>query len=152
MLLGVALGGLFLTVIVMLSITVLGIDQSANGVYPTYALAKSINIGNFLQRMEAILLALWTITFFIKMTLMYFAMLLGLKTLLQIKEPLTMHLPVAVIFLVVAWNTFINSSHSAIVSQEVWAGYSVIQLVIFPVLLLAVWWVRKRFANQSIEK
>jgi spore germination protein KB len=41
--------------VILMSILVLGSYMTANDFYATYTLAKKINIGNFLQRLEVIL-------------------------------------------------------------------------------------------------
>ncbi|WP_255654344.1 GerAB/ArcD/ProY family transporter [Cohnella sp. REN36] len=52
-LLAVAIGGFVLLLVVLISITVLGPFLTAHQIYPSYALAKKISVGHFLERVEA---------------------------------------------------------------------------------------------------
>ncbi|RRJ62937.1 GerAB/ArcD/ProY family transporter [Paenibacillus haidiansis] len=71
MLLGATLGGIILIITTVLTILVVGAVPSARYAYPGYALARRINIGDFFQRVEAILALMWTITFYFKI-MVYF--------------------------------------------------------------------------------
>ncbi|GGF81135.1 hypothetical protein GCM10010912_27800 [Paenibacillus albidus] len=68
------------SIIVLLSVLVLGIEQTENSTFPAFALAKSINVGNFLQRVEGILITIWILTFFIKISLLFLSILKGTQT------------------------------------------------------------------------
>lgn len=64
---GTWIGGIFVIITTLLSTLVLGTDFTARNMYPSYTLAKQINVGNFLQRAEAILAVIWLITIFFKL-------------------------------------------------------------------------------------
>src|SRR5690606_18910779 len=140
---GTALGHLLLTIVVLFSVLTLGIEQSANSTFPAYALAKTINLGNFLQRIEGILIALWIMTFFLKTMLLNFSMLEGLKSIFGLKSTRYFIYPIAVLLLVVAWNTYVNSVYIGEVIQQVWGGYALVHLVVIPLLLIAAAWLRR---------
>lgn len=143
---GTLLGCLLLAIVALLSILVLGIEQSANSTFPAYALAKTINIGNFFQRVEGILITIWVLTFFLKTMLLFFTLQRGVRTLTGLKEEQSLVYPLTLLFLVVAWNTYVNTVYVTEVIAKVWAGYSLIHLVVFPLLLLAIGAMRKRVA------
>ena len=50
---GAASGGLVLSITVLLSVLILGIEQTENSTFPAYALAKTINLGNFFNVSKA---------------------------------------------------------------------------------------------------
>lgn len=99
---GTAAGGLVLSMIVLLSVLILGIEQTENSTFPAFALAKTINLGNFFQRVEGILITLWILTFFIKISLLYLSILQGMKTVFQLKEQNPLIYPLSVLFIIVA--------------------------------------------------
>src|SRR4030095_11278593 len=68
---GTLLGGIILITVILLNILVLGPDFVARNNAPSYALAKKINIGGFLTRIEAILAFTWVITTYFR-SVMYF--------------------------------------------------------------------------------
>ncbi len=132
---GMSFGHLLLLTVVLFSVLILGIEQSANSTFPAFALAKTINLGNFLQRVEGILIALWIITFFLKTMLLIFSMLKGTQSLLGLKSSSYIVYPLAVLLLIVAWNTYVNTVYIGEVIQKVWVGYSMIHLLFIPLLM-----------------
>ncbi|ACT01723.1 GerAB/ArcD/ProY family transporter [Paenibacillus sp. JDR-2] len=144
-------GNLALFLIVLLSILVLGIEQTENSTFPAFELAKDINVGNFFQRVEGILITIWILTFFIKISLLFHSTLSGLRTVFGMKDPSHLILPLAVIFIIIAWNTYINTVYVGEIIQKVWGKASSFYLIIVPVLLLGLGFVRQKWktAHQS---
>ncbi|QNK55536.1 endospore germination permease [Paenibacillus sp. PAMC21692] len=141
---GMTFGHLLLVSVVLFSVLILGIEQSANSTFPAYALAKTISLGNFLQRIEGILIALWIMTFFLKTMMLFFSMMQGMKTILGLKSASYAVYPIAVVLLLVAWNTYVNSVYIGEVIQKVWGGYAMIHLVAIPFLMGASGLLRRR--------
>ncbi|UUZ95404.1 endospore germination permease [Paenibacillus sp. P25] len=69
---GMLVGSSTLFTVIVLSILVLGPELTARETYPSYALVKKINVGHFLQRIEAIMAAVWFLTIYIKATVTFF--------------------------------------------------------------------------------
>ena len=80
---GTLIGGLLLTIIIMLSILVLGSDLTTRQTYPSYMLAKKISIGNFLERIEVIVAIIWILTIYFRLTICYYGLSLGLAQVLD---------------------------------------------------------------------
>ncbi|WP_433939519.1 GerAB/ArcD/ProY family transporter [Paenibacillus lautus] len=135
---GAASGGLVLSIAVLLSVLILGIEQTENSTFPAYALAKTINLGNFFQRVEGILITLWILTFFIKISLLYLSILQGMKTVFGLKDQNSLIYPLSVLFVVVAWNTYINTVYVADIIQNVWSSYALLHLIVIPIVLYLV--------------
>ncbi|GAA0831460.1 endospore germination permease [Bifidobacterium pullorum subsp. gallinarum] len=129
---GAVAGGIVLSVTVLLSVLILGIEQTENSTFPAFALAKTINVGNFFQRVEGILITLWVLTFFIKISLLFLSMLHGIKTVFRLKEQNHLIYPLSVLFIIVAWNTYINTVYVANIIQQVWASYAFLHLLVIP--------------------
>jgi spore germination protein KB len=142
------IGGIALTTIVALSVLVLGIEQTENSTFPAFALAKAIHVGQFFQRVEGLLIALWIITFFIKVGLLFTAILQGVQDTFGIKRPHALISPLAVMFLVVAWNTYIDTLYVAEMVQSAWSGYALLHLVVIPLLALGVGLCRKQWGRR----
>jgi len=154
---GVVSGSMILFIIVMLSILVLGIEQTENSTFPAYALAKTINIGNFLQRVEGILITIWIMTFFIKISVIFISILRGMGSMFGTSNQRYLIYPVAAIIVVVAWNTYINTVYVNDIIERVWGKYSFCHLLIIPLLLLAIGLIRTKFGpkrknNQLAEQ
>ncbi|WP_028612614.1 GerAB/ArcD/ProY family transporter [Paenibacillus harenae] len=97
---GFAIGGFLLLVIVALCVLVLGPNLMETKYYPTFVLAQKISIGNFLERLEAILAFLWVITVFFKMLLVYYSLTSGIAQLLRLKESRMLTIPLGMLLLV----------------------------------------------------
>lgn len=136
--LGTIAGGIVLSVIVLLSLLILGIEQTENSTFPAFALAKTINVGDFFQRVEVILIAMWVLTFFIKICLLFLSILQGLQTIFGLKEQTPFIYPLSVLFIVVAWNTYSNTVYIADIIQNVWVGYALLHLIAIPLGILLI--------------
>lgn len=140
---GTLTGGTVLLLIVLLSILVLGIEQTENSTFPAYALAKTINIGNILQRVEGILITIWILTFFIKISLLYLSILKGIQTVLGLKAPQHLIYPLAVLFLIIAWNTYINTVYVNDIIGTVWGKFSFLFLLLIPFMIYLITLLKK---------
>src|SRR5690606_4475994 len=83
---GGLLGGLVIIAVTTLCITVLGWDFTARHTFPSYTLAKKIQVGEFLQRIEVFMAIIWMITIFFKLTICFYASALGLTQILKLKS------------------------------------------------------------------
>jgi spore germination protein KB len=145
--LGTVAGGLVISIIVLLSVLVLGIEQTENSTFPAFALAKTINVGNFFQRVEGILITIWVLTFFIKISLLFLSILQGLQAIGGLKEQTPFIFPLAVMFIIVAWNTYINTVYISNIIQKVWVGYALLHLLALPFFVLLVGLFRKKLLS-----
>jgi spore germination protein KB len=91
------IGGSTALIVVMLSITVLGTYMTEHQMYSTYTMAKKISIGNFLQRLEAILVISYVMSTYFKCTITIYAMCRALTELLALKDYKVIVFPVYVL-------------------------------------------------------
>ena len=151
LLLGTFTGGMVVSLIVLLSLLILGIEQTENSTFPAYALAKTINIGNILQRVEGILITIWVLTFFIKISLLYFSILKGLQSVFHLRNQNYLIYPLAVLFIIIAWNTYINTVYINEIIAKVWGNFAFIFLVILPLLLYGLTLIRRKLAASAAK-
>jgi spore germination protein KB len=135
---GVLIGGVFLIIIIMLSILVLGADASSRHIYPSYALARKINIGNFFQRVEAILALIWFITIYFKMTLYFYTCVISLAQTLNMKDYQPLTLPLGMIMVCFSLIAHPNIVEIGTFMKEIWPLYILMYGLFLPLLLLAV--------------
>ncbi|MBK5443733.1 endospore germination permease [Peribacillus sp. TH24] len=141
---GVLIGGICLLIIIALTIIVLGVDNTARNTYPSYALARKINVGDFLQRIEAIMAIMWIITIYYKMSFYFYASVIGLAQTLNMKDYRPLTLPLGMI--IVSLSLFIhpNVVHSSTFDKEIWPLYVSTYGLVLPILLLIVNAFRKK--------
>ncbi|MEA3321727.1 MAG: endospore germination permease [Bacillota bacterium] len=141
-LLGTFIGGGILIIVSMLSVLVMGVNETTRSVYPSYDLTKGINIGEFFQRIEAMMALIWFITVFIKLTILTYVCTSGLAQTLQIRDYKRLTFPIGIILFVLSLIIFPNSSY-LIEFTPVFELYTLIFGLGFPLLIWLVGFFRK---------
>ncbi|MDQ8735186.1 endospore germination permease [Paenibacillus sp. LHD-38] len=143
MVVGVLLSGIILCVITALSILVLGADQTARNTFPSYVITKNISIGDFLERIEAIMAIIWFITSYFRLVLMFYITALGLTQCLNLRDYKVITLPLAMILIVLSILAIPNSTY-LMNFIPVWGVYATTYGLVLPLLLLVAAVVRKK--------
>lgn len=146
---GCLIGSLVLFIMISLSILVLGPEITARNQYPSYMLAKTINIGNFLQRIEALMAIMWFITLFFRLSLYTYAIIFGISHVFNIKNFQPLVLPIGWIMVMVAVFIFPNVSYEDQFNEQTRVTYTIIYGFLFPLLLFGLHFVRKKRSQHS---
>lgn len=137
-LLGVNIGGAFLIIITIVCIGVLGVDNTVQQAYPSYALAKKLNIGDILTRIEVLMATIWIISLYFKMILYSYAGMKGLAQLLRIGNERVLVLPVGVMIVFLSLILYPDTVYRNWWDSKIWPPYIVTFGFLIPVLLLIV--------------
>ncbi|MGE7953977.1 GerAB/ArcD/ProY family transporter [Lysinibacillus xylanilyticus] len=135
---GTLIGGLILTIVIALSILVLGVTNTSLRTFPSYTLAQRISIGNFLQRIEVIMAFIWMVTIFVRAFMYFYATVKGLGEILKINDHRRLILPLGMITVALSQIVHPNNMHSSKYNQETWPLYIGIFALFLPLLLLIV--------------
>ncbi|MGE7926630.1 endospore germination permease [Lysinibacillus xylanilyticus] len=146
---GTILGGIVLIAIITLAILVLGPANTASRTFPSYSLAQRISIGNFLQRIEVIMAAMWIISIYIKTFMFFYAGVIGIAQICKIKNHRPLIFPFGMIILGLSQIVHPNIIHSDIYNKETWPIFSFIFAILLPLVLLLVAKIRKINGNQG---
>ncbi len=139
---GAGIGGVVLTIMMALCLLVLGPDHTARYQFPSYMLAQKINIGEFLQRIEAILAGIWFITLFFRITLYFYSAVLGLAQTLRLKEYRSLILPMGI--LLVNLSLIISPNIVYIGNMApIWPFFDLTYGILLPLFLLGVVMMKK---------
>jgi spore germination protein KB len=141
---GTFIGGIILIIIIALAILVLGPDTTGRHMYPSFALAKKINTGNFI-RVEAIMAGIWFVTIFYRTTLYFYAAVIGLAQTLNLKDYRSLTLPLGMIMVVFSLILHPNVLHGSKFNSGAWIPYVSTYGLILPLILLGVHAIRKKF-------
>ncbi|MET3289886.1 UNVERIFIED_CONTAM: spore germination protein KB [Brevibacillus sp. OAP136] len=141
---GNAIGGFIILVITILCVLVLGGTYTANQMFPSYLLAQKVNIGNFIQRIEAILALMWFVSTYYKLVLYFFGTCLGVSQVLGLRDYKPLVLPIGILVIYFSLTMYPN-----VVYQQEWDTKTSVPLSFsidfcLPVLLLILYAVRKR--------
>ncbi|MGE7997982.1 endospore germination permease, partial [Lysinibacillus sp. NPDC093190] len=146
---GTIIGGIVLITIITLSILVLGPANTAARTFPSYSLAQRISIGNFLQRIEVIMAAMWIISIYIRTFMYFYAAVIGIRQLFKIKNHRPLIFPLGMIILGISQIVHPNIIHSDIYNRETWPIFSFVFMILLPLVLLLVAMIRKINGNQG---
>lgn len=143
-LIGNLIGGIAITIITFLCISVLGAGNTASQIYPGFELAKRIQVGIFIQRIEAFMAALWIIALYFKATIYFHASVLGLAQVLNLKDYRPLSVPLGMIVIVLSLIIFPN-----VVYQQHWSATTSLFIsysigLVLPLLLVVVYAFRRK--------
>ncbi|TYR81352.1 GerAB/ArcD/ProY family transporter [Priestia megaterium] len=139
------LGGIFLTVIIALSIAVLGTDETSTRMFPTYLLAKNISVNDIITRIEVIVAIIWFISTFFKLSILFYVLNVGMAQLLNLKTYRYLTLPSGMLFLFFARVFVPNTAYLAEYTQKTSPFYTAIIGLLLPLVLLTVAMLKKKF-------
>lgn len=143
-LIGATVGGVVLILVVLLCILVLGEAATIRNIYPTFALARSISIGNSIQRIEGLIAILWTITLYLKITLYTYALHLGLAQLFKLKGFRMLTLPIGMILFASTILVGPNITYYYKVIADYWIFYDITIAVLLPCILICVFLIQRK--------
>ncbi|MGM0880395.1 MAG: GerAB/ArcD/ProY family transporter [Bacillota bacterium] len=139
---GNLLGGVFVIIITFLSISILGADFSERNMYPSYALAKKINIGDFIQRVEILMAGMWFMTIFFKTSFYSYSFLKGLAQICGLKDHRPLALPYGIILVVYSLVVYPNVVYMMDFDSKIWVPYALTTCLFLPLIILGVGTIR----------
>jgi len=110
---GVIIGWAILFILILLSILVLGPYITASKVFPSYSLAKKINIAEIFERVEITIAIAWFITSFIRICFYFYCAAAGIAQTLELKEYRNINIPLAMMLIVFSLSAAPNISFLA---------------------------------------
>ncbi|MGE7823992.1 GerAB/ArcD/ProY family transporter [Paenibacillus sp. NPDC093718] len=146
---GSLFGAVVLFMIIGLAILVLGPDITARNMYPSYMLARKINIGNFLQRIEAVMAVMWFITLFFRISLYFYAVAIGVSQIFNIKNYQPLVMPIGWILAAVSVFIYPNIPYKMVWDTKIWTPYTITIGLILPLLLLCMHRLRKMRSKKT---
>lgn len=135
---GYIIGGLIMIVIITLSILVLGSDLTSRNLYPSYAMAKTINIGQFIRRVEAIIAFLWFISLYFKLALYFYATVVAVSQIFNLKNYRPLVLPLGMILVSLSVIQYPSSVYEQTSNIEFWVPFIITAGLFYPLLLLLI--------------
>ncbi|WP_233191824.1 MULTISPECIES: endospore germination permease [unclassified Sporosarcina] len=142
-LIGNLIGGIFIFIFTFLSISVVGADDTAIQIYPGYELAKRINVGDFLQRIEEFMGFLWFIALYFKTILYFYASVLGIAQILNLQDYRPLTLPLGMIAVILSLVIYPNVVYQKEIEQSTEIFISISIGLFLPLLLVIVYAFRR---------
>ncbi|ETT86279.1 endospore germination permease [Viridibacillus sp. FSL R5-0477] len=140
---GAIAGGGILIILITLCVLVLGPTDTAHRVFPSYAMAQRISIGNFIQRIEITMALLWIITLYVRIYFYFHVTVVGTAQLLKLKNYRSLILPLGLSMVALSQTIHTDVVHQLKFNKEIWIPYSATFALLLPLLLLIVAKIRK---------
>ncbi len=118
----------------------------------TYAfleLSRNVHLGNFIERLDSILMIIWVAAVFMKITIFYYCSVLAISQLFHLKRYNIPTIPVGIILILLA--TYLWKSLPALKYELEYIAilpYTIVQLGI-PLILLIVATIKRRFIYEK---
>jgi spore germination protein KB len=127
----------------------LGAEATANEHFPGYILAQKINIGEFIQRIEALMAGLWIITIFFKLQICYYVSTLVLSQTLEMRDFRPLTLPIAMILVVLSLAITPDINYLVNFIAYIWTPYSLVFGLCMPLFLFVMAKVKLKFLEKG---
>ncbi|WP_449241241.1 GerAB/ArcD/ProY family transporter [Desulfoscipio gibsoniae] len=143
----VSLVGLFFTLLALATVATFG-PAISNMTFPVLNTARVINIANFIERPEPLIMAIWITGGLLKISVFYYAIVLGCTQWLALKDYRPLVLPVGVILVALSIAVAENMLEVTHFIGYVWPPYSLLTFELgIPLTLLVIALLRKRGGN-----
>ncbi|MCQ6559508.1 GerAB/ArcD/ProY family transporter [Paenibacillus mendelii] len=142
-LLAALFGGFSILAVIFGTILVLGQYITAHQYYPAYALAKKINIGQFLERVEAMFAVIWIISTYFKCTIYFYALNAGTTQLFKLRDNRALTLPLGIVLFGTAYAISPSEIYYSDAIKKYWPFMDLTFSMVFPLALIAVYSLRK---------
>lgn len=136
--------GIIMILLTLLGILVMGADQSSRHVYATYALAKKISVGNFLQRIEVTVAFVWFISIYFKLTFYFHVTLKAISSLFQLQNYKSLATPAGLIVIVLSLMVYPNVAYIHEWDQLTWVPLGICFGCLHPALLITIGYLRRK--------
>lgn len=142
--------GLILSYTTSLDIAVLGVEDVERSTFPLLSTIEKVNLFEFIQRLDAIVVFTMLIGMFFKISLFFYVAIIGLVDLFHFEKHQHILFPMGIILI------FLSMAIASNFSEHIEEGLDVIQypvhmpfMLIIPLLMLIVANIRKHFKKKA---
>lgn len=146
--LGVLIGGIILLTISLTNLLVLGINTATSVYYQTHLAASIIDIGGFLQRIEAVIVIVFILAAFIKNSIYLLAACKGTAKIFGNSDYRFIVTPIALLMLNLSYFMFDSLMSYMEWDKDVWPYYAFPFQVILPIVI----WIVAEIKNKQIKR
>lgn len=146
---GSLIANLSMAIIIFLTISVFGPESTAIHLFPSYELARKIQIGGFIQRFEAILAFIWIISLFFRLALYFEFTTAATAQILNLKDSKPLILPLGMVMVVMSTFIYPSGVDEQTWSSTTWVSYTLSIGFLLPLLLLFLYGLKKMIKRKS---
>jgi spore germination protein (amino acid permease) len=138
----------FLTADTLIILTIFGPYLTGDLLFPFWYLAKFIEFGNYLQRMESLIVLLWVVGIVIKVDIFYYLICFTTAQVLNLKGYKSVVYPLALVQILAATFLFKNTLELSKFLSQNWPLFGLLFEVGLPLILLTVAVIRGKGAKE----
>ncbi|SHF28202.1 spore germination protein KB [Seinonella peptonophila] len=120
--------------------------------YPLIGVARYISLADFLEHLESIVAAIWVLSMFIKMTMIYYALSLGTAQWLKLTDYRPLIFPIGILSLVLSIWTVPNLQVLSQFINSTGTIYFLLMQYLIPLLLLIVAYFRRKQNQKKVAE
>ncbi len=136
----VLLSFLALLLVVVMVIATLSAEDGARSFFPFFRMVRSVGIGDFLQRVDALTILPWGLGVFIALSVYLLCGARGIALLFKLNDYRPLIPPMAVVWAVLTVHNFDDVFEIRTILQPRYTGTAIIGLTVVPLLLLWGGW------------
>lgn len=129
------IAGGFIVAITFITTTVLGVKITANQTYPTYVVAKSLNVEGLIQRAEVVIAVSWLLTIFFKLSLYFYASVTVLAQTLNLTTYRTITVPMGMLTVALSVIVYPSTTYANEWNESTWLWFALTFGIAYPLLL-----------------
>ncbi len=146
---GSIIAGIIILLITIWNISILGSDITARHLHPTYSLAKKVNIGEIITRIEAIEAMVWIIALFYKTYIYFFAAIVGLVKVFNLADYRPLTFPIGMISIILSVIVYPNIVYAGEWDTTTWIPYVLTNGFLIPLFLILGGYFKKRYLKDK---
>lgn len=140
--LGCTIGNIFFLMIILRNISVLGNIDSIH-VLPSYQVAKLINIGGIITRMEVLIAIILLFNEFLKICIFYYATVESTAQIFKLKDYKILVIPIGIISVVFSISMFSSAVEHLNYASSIHPIYTLLFIIIFPIISFIIASIKK---------
>jgi spore germination protein KB len=150
MLCATGLSGINLVITMLINISVLGVNLTARSQFPLLSTVASIQVADFLERLDVFFMLAMVIGIFFKITILFYAATIGTANLFKVTSPSRLSYPLGIVIL------FLSITIASNFQEHLHEGLHVAKVVlhiplftIIPPILLFVAFIKNKKKHQG---
>ncbi|MBO7744445.1 endospore germination permease [Paenibacillus sp. MWE-103] len=143
----ILLSGLYLIMISYLTLSSLGFNFVDTSAYPFFSTIQLVKLGEYLERIEVLLVGLWTVLTMVYMVVMQYVFTLVARHVFGISKMKPFVLAIGLLFFAHACKSFIRTADHFTYGTKIYPLSSLIPCVAFPILLAVMTLIKRKRDN-----
>ena len=130
MLCATGLSGINLVITMIINVSVLGVDLTARSQFPLLSTVQSIQVADFLERLDVFFMLSMVIGIFFKISVLFYAVVIGTANLFKIKSPSRLSYPLGIVIL------FLSTIIASNFQEHLYEGLKIAPFIHIPLFII----------------